>query len=91
MADWIPMQVDLSRRSEVIQIAFNCDFSRHQVVGMLLEVWGWFSAESVDGRVDADVDALVDAIGLPRCFFEGGVSPSSEVPSACAPPLNPDP
>ena len=74
MADWIPMQVDLSRRSEVVRLAQICKLTRHQIVGMLLEIWGWFSSESVDGRVDADVDALVDATALPRCFVDAMIS-----------------
>lgn len=67
--DWIPMQVDLHRRVEVVKIASRCRCSRYEVVGMLLKFWGWVTRESVDGRVDADVDAIVDATGLTKAFF----------------------
>lgn len=72
--DWIPMQVDLHQRLEVIRIAALCKCSQYEAVGMLLSFWGWMSRESVDGHVDADVDALVAATGLQVKLFDAMVA-----------------
>lgn len=67
--NYIPMQVDLHKRREVIEMASRLKISRYEVIGLLLVFWGWISDESVDGRVDVDVDALVAALGVTREFF----------------------
>ena len=46
--DWIPYFVDTSRKSEVLQIARITGRNRHEVVGLLLEFWGWCQCETHD-------------------------------------------
>lgn len=60
--DWIPIDVTLPRKPEVLKIASLTGLSRRAVVGALIEIWGWAQAETVDGHVDADVDAVVGAL-----------------------------
>lgn len=47
--DWIPVTIDLVRRREVAVVAEQTGLSRHEVVGMLVEFWGWASGETEDG------------------------------------------
>ena len=60
MSDWISMEIDLHDHPKVRGIARRVGLSTDTVVGKLLRVWGWFDAVSVDGVVDACVDADVD-------------------------------
>ncbi len=62
--DWIPIQTDLSRRREVLAISKTTGRSRYEVVGLLIEFWGWASGETEDGQiVDVYVDTLTSLVG----------------------------
>lgn len=62
--DWIPIQTDLSRRREVLSISRETGRSRFEVVGLLIEFWGWASGETdVDAIVDVYVDTLPSLVG----------------------------
>jgi hypothetical protein len=68
--DWIPAEIGLARKREVLAVAQATGRSRHEVVGLLLDFWGWASCETSNGEiVGATVDALVDAIGGDKHFW----------------------
>lgn len=68
--DWIPVRDDLCSVREVLGIAKRTGKPRQWVVGCLVQFWGWAQNETADGKlVDADVDALVDLLGIPKQFF----------------------
>lgn len=72
--DWIPCEVGLFRKSEVVAIGRRTKRSRHDVGGLMLEFWGWCSNESVDGRVrQIGLEMLPDIIGGDRKFWEAVV------------------
>lgn len=68
--DWIPIELATPRKQEVLRLARKSGLSRREVVGLLVEFWCWVNEETVDGHVDADVDALVELFGAPRAFFD---------------------
>jgi hypothetical protein len=49
--DWIPVRVHLRDEPEVLQIAEITGRSRHEVIGLLVDLWGWASEVSDDGRI----------------------------------------
>lgn len=68
--DWIPVQTDLSRRREVLSISKHTGRSRYEVVGLLIEFWGWASGETEDGEiVDVYVDTLPSLVGADTEFW----------------------
>lgn len=50
--DWIPATVGLARNRKVLSISAACGRSRHEVVGLLIEFWGWASNETADGLLE---------------------------------------
>lgn len=73
--DWIPVQTDLSRRREVLSISKNTGRSRFEVVGLLIEFWGWASGETdVDAIVDVYVDTLPSLVGGDTEFWQAVIS-----------------
>ena len=72
--DWIPAQVGLARKREVVMIANITERSRHEVAGLLVDFWGWASNESSDGNlVGADCRALVALVGADAHFWDAVV------------------
>jgi hypothetical protein len=60
--DWIPVETCLPKKREVIAMAQILGMSTYEVVGRLVEFWGWVQNETDTGQiVDVRVDALVDA------------------------------
>jgi hypothetical protein len=82
--DWIPITVDLTRRREVLIVAAKCGMTPREVVGGLIEFWGWVSMETADGRLrNVFVATLVAQFGLPECYwraleYEGWLEESVE-------------
>ena len=82
--DWIPITVDLTRRREVLIVAAKCGMTPREVVGGLIEFWGWVSTETVDGRLrNVFVATLVAQFGLQECYWralqcEGWLEESEE-------------
>lgn len=69
--DWIPVRENLGTVREVLAISQHTGESIFWVMGALIHFWGWVSRESSDGKiVDVHVDALVDALKLPKNFFD---------------------
>jgi hypothetical protein len=68
--DWIPITTDLMKRSEVLVVSETTGMSRHEVVGWLVEFWGWAGAETADGVLrNISVATLVNTFGLQEQFF----------------------
>lgn len=68
--DWIPIATELPRRREVLLISTETGRSRHEVVGLLVDFWGWASAETSDGVLAGlDRNALVTLVGADEAFW----------------------
>jgi hypothetical protein len=68
--DWIPVQVGIVRRREVLAIAHRMGMSAHEVVGFLVDFWGWVSEESRDGNVFGTVmSSIIAATGGTEAFW----------------------
>lgn len=50
-SDWIPYNVDLPRKPEVLAIAAATGRTVYEVVGSLLSLWGWADGQTTDGRL----------------------------------------
>lgn len=73
--DWIPARVDLSRRTEVLAIASESGRSRHEVVGLLVDFWGWASNETHDGLLKRlKLSDLCATVGADESFWLAVVS-----------------
>lgn len=69
--DWIPITTDLVRRREVALIAQQLKRSPQEVVGFLLEFWGWASGETEDGIIRSYSVATASAtLGHPPAFYD---------------------
>jgi hypothetical protein len=49
--DWFPMGYWRSRTPEVVTVASRTKRDRHQVLGLLCDLWSYVSSESVDGTL----------------------------------------
>lgn len=49
--DWIPVQVELPRKREVLAIVRLANLNRRFVVGAVIEFWGWVSTQTSDGHI----------------------------------------
>lgn len=68
--DWIPCEIALFKKREVLAIARQTRRSRHEVGGLLLDFWGWFSSQSEDGEMAGiGVDSLPSIIGADVKFW----------------------
>jgi hypothetical protein len=73
--DYIPATNNLSRKPKTLQIARITNRSRHEVVGMLLEFWGWASDHTADGLLPGTtLGDLCDALGFDAQFFDAVVT-----------------
>jgi len=69
--EWIPISIDLHRRREVVIIASMMGVSCYEVVGRLVEFWGWLSIESADGTLPGvTIERLAAAQGWDKRFLE---------------------
>lgn len=50
MHEWLPIRIDLASDIHVIRIAAILDIPPAHAVGLLVEVWGWWSMNSADGH-----------------------------------------
>ena len=64
MADWIKWTKGLVTKPEVFAIAAALHLDRHEVAGRLMVVWEWADGVTVDGHVDAPVDAVDVVAGV---------------------------
>lgn len=72
--DYFPISADLPRKREVVAIANATGRSRHEVIGLCIELWAWAQHETTDGQivdvcVDGTVDALVTLVGADVLFW----------------------
>jgi hypothetical protein len=69
--DWFPLQLWKSKAVEVISIAAVTRRSRHEVLGLLCDLWSWASSESVDGHIrGVRLLHLTDAVGGDATFWQ---------------------
>ena len=70
--DWIPMQVDLNTRREVLLLCKATGWSQFEVIGRLWHFWSWVSRESADGQLrGVDTVVLSAVLGVPEKFLTG--------------------
>lgn len=73
--DWIPMQVDLNTRREVLLLCKATGWSQYEVIGRLWHFWSWVSRESADGQLrGVDTVVLSTVLGVPEKFLTGLVA-----------------
>ena len=73
--DWIPMQVDLDSRREVLILCHLTGWSKFEIIGRLWHFWSWVSRESADGCIrGVSTAVLADVLGVPKKFLEGLVA-----------------
>lgn len=68
--DWIPIDLDLPTKREVIVSAARMRRSRHEIVGWLVSLWTWFSRETRDGIAEIDVGMLARTLDVPEAFLD---------------------
>jgi len=49
--EWIPVKVHLKDEPEILKISEKTGRSRHEVVGLLVDFWGWVSEVSTNGKI----------------------------------------
>lgn len=74
--DWIKVESATADKPEVLRLARALNISRIAAFGAVVIFWGWLDKHSsdgtVDGVVDADVDALVGIEGFARALQSVG-------------------
>lgn len=65
---WIPWEVGLTQKREVVIVARAMSVSRREAAAMCMEVWEWASDQSVDGLImgmePADISEAVSIHGI---------------------------
>lgn len=73
--DWIPFTKSLPKKREVAVIAGATGRSRHEVLGLLCDLWCWADKEAVDGVLPGTSAAsLSQVIGADEQFWQAVVS-----------------
>lgn len=80
--DWIPVRARLKQEPEVLLLAERTGKTVHEVMGLMVDFWGWISEVSDTGRIlSASVRTVCAAVGGDEAFwgqveavgwFEGG-------------------
>ena len=60
--DWIKMRKVLGRHPKVFELSALLELHRHQVIGMLHEVWSWADDHSIDGNAVSVTGVTLDRI-----------------------------
>jgi hypothetical protein len=60
--DWMMIDLELSDKPEVHQIAAILQLDPDAVVGKLVRVWSWFDKQTVDGHAPSVTHALLDRL-----------------------------
>ena len=64
--NWIPWEIGLEKKREVVVIARLLGVSRLEAATMCMIVWAWAEDQSVDGVVSGvDAAAISDCVGIP--------------------------
>ena len=65
---WIPWEVGLHQKSEVVRMAKACGVHAHEMAGRCMIVWAWAQDQTIDGVVPGltpgDVSATVGIDGV---------------------------
>ena len=68
--DWIPIGLDLPRKREVLALSRLTGLRRREVVGILVEFWGWASGETADGVIEGvTIDELTTVVDGTKASF----------------------
>lgn len=68
--DWIPVCKRLARKREVVRISSATGRTRQEVVGWLIEFWGWVDDETENGVIDGlHALDLVETVGADAAFW----------------------
>ena len=78
--EWIPYDVCLPQKPEVLELVDRTGLAPDQVVGRLLMLWGWAALNSSDGTARMSLRLLgrLDLLGL------GASAPARHRPRPCA-------
>lgn len=68
--DWIAMRSDLHDDPAVIAISLQLGIDTDSVVGKLLRVWGWFDAQTINGRAACASREWLDEKARQKNFSE---------------------
>ena len=73
---WIPWEVGLTQKREIIMIARKMGVSRREAAAMCMEVWEWASDQSTDGLIVGvcapDVSGAVGVPGIGEAMEAAG-------------------
>ena len=73
---WIPWEVGLTRKREILMIAKALNVSRREAAAMCMEVWEWAQDQSLDGLVvgieAVDVSEAVEIPGIGEAMLKAG-------------------
>lgn len=73
---WIPWELGLSKKREVMIIARSLNVSRREAAAMCMEVWEWAQSQSVDGVVPGftaqDVSGATEIPGIGEAMLTAG-------------------
>jgi hypothetical protein len=68
--DWMMIDLELSDKPEVHQIAAILKIDPDEVVGKLLRVWSWFDKQTIDGHAPSVTHAVLDRLSARDGFAE---------------------
>jgi hypothetical protein len=73
---WIPWEIGLPRKREVLLIARKLGVSQREAAVMCMEVWEWAEGQSVDGVMPGltidDIDVATGVRGLGKAMADAG-------------------
>ena len=65
---WIPWEIGLHQKSEVVRMAKACDVHPHEMAARCMIVWAWAQDQTVDGIITgltaADISGTVGIPGI---------------------------
>lgn len=73
---WIPWEIGLSKKREVLLIARQLGVSQREAAAMCMEVWEWAEGQSVDGLIHGlaptDIDTATGIQGIGTAMQNAG-------------------
>ena len=73
---WIPWEIGLPQKREVLLIARALDVSPREAASMCMEVWAWAEKQTVDGVLPGlcpdDIDTATGIAGLGKAMSDAG-------------------
>ncbi|MCK6477197.1 MAG: hypothetical protein L6Q35_10240 [Phycisphaerales bacterium] len=76
VGDWIKITIGIARDPSVLRIAETVKLPPHDVVGKLVDIWGWASHQTANGKIapatGGTLDALVGLAGFAAAMADAG-------------------